>query len=237
MNTEKRKNFVVGGVAAALVAGSAVVLYVALAWAISRQGAPAVTANSVSVQQGVDDVIAQVADNGKTYPYYWAPEHIEEELDLYRQGVLRSLEQQRAELAQLDAGARTWQEQAIREQEGQLDEQLADLREEYEKAYELGTEESVFSAQEAANIGGSILEEKYDISLEDTVLQLDCVEDRQLQKLVWNVTVQPAVLGQESAYAILDAATGECLSSQYFPATELPEEEMKFEASSAAQGC
>ena len=235
MNIEKRRNLIVGCTAAVLVAGGTFALYVALAGAAGEQEKNTVTSNPISAQQNVDDVIAQVADNGKTYSYYWSPEHIEEEIELYRQGVLHSIEKQREELIQMEDDSRISQEQAIREQEEQLDEQMAELRKEYEKAYERGTEESVLSAQEAANIGGSILEEKYDIDLTDVVLQLDCVEDRQLQKLVWNVTAQPAVLGQESAYAVLDAATGESISTQYFPASDLSEEEMKFGVSSAVQ--
>lgn len=234
MNSEKRNNRIVAGIAAVLVTGGALMLYAAFGGAAGEQGKATVTSNPISAHQNVDDVIAQVADNGKTYSYYWAPEHIEEEIELYRQGVLRSIEQQRGELSQMDASARAWQEQAIREQEAGLDEQLADLRQEYEKGYELGAETSVLCAQEIANIGGSVLEEKYGMNLSDIVLQLDCVEDRQLQKLVWNVTVQPASPGQESAYVILDAATGESLSTQYFPASDLPQEERNSASSNAS---
>lgn len=234
MNTEKKKTLAVCGAAAVLVAGGALALYAALAGTVGGQGTPTVTSSPVSAQQVVDELIASVADNGKTYSYYWPAEHIEEQIELSRQSSLRSIEEQRARLPEMDRQMRTYHEQAIQQQEDELEGCLADERKGYEEAYRRGTELSVLSAQEAANMGGSILEERYGLNLSETTLQIECVEDWYFQKLVWLISVEAASLGKESASVVLDAATGECLSAEYFPATGLSEEEMKYGTKDAA---
>lgn len=211
-----------------------------------QESRPVVTSDDLTPPSAAQEAIAQDIGGGKNYEYYWAAEHIEEELEAVRESTEQSVKHWK-EIA--DTGNYYGREVSGDEKEelkNSFDEMLNEiplLQEEKRKMLESELAlDPVVSAQEAANAAGAVFEKIYGIELSQDILTLSCVEintninpGEEVIRSVWNVSREEAADGvlfsTNAVGCTLDATTGEFISVDYTPsndeltemwATELP---------------
>ena len=211
-----------------------------------QESRPVVTSDDLTPPSAAQEAIAQDIGGGKNYEYYWAAEHIEEELEAVRESTEQSVKHWK-EIA--DTGNYYGREVSGDEKEelkNSFDEMLNEiplLQEEKRKLLESELAlDPVVSAQEAANAAGAVFEKIYGIELSQDILTLSCVEintninpGEEVIRSVWNVSREEAADGvlfsTNAVGCTLDATTGEFISVDYTPsndeltemwATELP---------------
>lgn len=196
---------------AALLTGA--LLLTLLPGCAADTSAPVVTEDDLTPSSTVQDVIAGMADNGKTYPYVWYAEDPDLAVSAY--------------LAEAVEAAADEQEQEVAEKAAEQ------LREELAKELQL---DPVVTAQEAANRAGQTFEELYGLDLTGGTIYLRCrvrsseEESRQAmgpepERMLWEVRFGAEGDASHSAdvshtVGRLDATTGEWISLHYTASTE-----------------
>lgn len=212
----KHKQHIKNKATAALLAG--ILALGLLAGCAQHASEPVVTEDDLTPSSTVQEVIARVADNGKTYAYLWPagdPAALEETL---RQSYAEKIKYME-ENGSAEDEIRGYEEQA----EQLIQQALAEAGEEREL-------EPVISPQEAANLAGQTMEELYGMDLAQGTLYLRCYIQTlegdirhtmgpEPGRMYWDILFD---VGEEGSWAtgLLDATTGEWKQLDYIAGGE-----------------
>lgn len=199
--------------------------------------APVVTEDDLTPSSTAQQVIAQVADNGKTYAYVtpdWTGDWDTREAEL-RQRNEQELEalQELLDTGKVDTIGLTVEEAEkqleILRDPSTLESQLAQERAAWQEQQGL---DPVISAQEAANRAGWMFEEAYGIDLSGRQLTLNCFRSTGTNsgmfevsagpgdgRVMWEARVDPDDF-HGNITCVLDATTGEFSSAGYAALSE-----------------
>ncbi len=187
----------------AVAVGSSLMLLGLLAGCGARAQQPVVTSDPLVTKTAAQEAIEQAVSGGKTYAYRWDAE----DLDAAAQRIT-ALEE-KAWAAQLADPA---QAKSVRQS---IEQEVEAMRKLWAREAAL---DPVVSAQEAANLAGTLMEKMYGLDLAGMPLELVLTKSSEPgTPLVWNIVQRQPEESGAGLDLQLDATTGEVMAVSYQP--------------------
>lgn len=145
-----------------------------------QESRPVVTSDDLTPPSAAQEAIAQEAGGGKNYAYYWQAENAEETLQMLREAYEQEVNDAKELIAKGEEAVKAAgypslaeAQQAVEARQARIEQDLADNQKRLEAELAL---DPVVSAQEAANLAGSLFEKLYGFDLSQDTLLLQCFE-------------------------------------------------------------
>ena len=205
----------------------------ALASCAPQESRPVVTSDDLTPPSAAQEAIAQEAGGGKNYAYYWQAENAEETLQMLREAYEQEVNDAKELIAKGEEAVKAAgypslaeAQQAVEARQARIEQDLADNQKRLEAELAL---DPVVSAQEAANLAGSLFEKLYGFDLSQDTLLLQCFESDSdmsyhpagggVMRAIWHVSREEAADGvlfsTNAISCTLDATTGEFIAVDY----------------------
>ncbi|MFQ7003617.1 MAG: hypothetical protein ACLRRT_08055 [Ruthenibacterium lactatiformans] len=198
-----------------------------------QESRPVVTSDDLTPPSAAQEAIAQEAGGGKNYAYYWQAENAEETLQMLREAYEQEVNDAKELIAKGEEAVKAAgypslaeAQQAVEARQARIEQDLADNQKRLEAELAL---DPVVSAQEAANLAGSLFEKLYGFDLSQDTLLLQCFESDSdmsyhpagggVMRAIWHVSREEAADGvlfsTNAISCTLDATTGEFIAVDY----------------------
>lgn len=212
---------------------AAVLTMSALVSCAPQESRPVVTSDDLTPPSAAQEAIAQEAGGGKNYAYYWQAENAEETLQMLREAYEQEVNDAKELIAKGEEAVKAAgypslaeAQQAVEARQARIEQDLADNQKRLEAELAL---DPVVSAQEAANLAGSLFEKLYGFDLSQDTLLLQCFESDSdmsyhpagggVMRAIWHVSREEAADGvlfsTNAISCTLDATTGEFIAVDY----------------------
>lgn len=136
-----------------------------------QESRPVVTSDDLTPPSAAQEAIAQEAGGGKNYAYYWQAENAEETLQMLREAYEQEVNDAKELIAKGEEAVKAAgypslaeAQQAVEARQARIEQDLADNQKRLEAELAL---DPVVSAQEAANLAGSLFEKLYGFDLSE----------------------------------------------------------------------
>lgn len=229
----KKSNKTVRKMRSALAGFAAALTMSALASCAPQESRPVVTSDDLTPPSAAQEAIAQEAGGGKNYAYCWQAENAEETLQMLREAYEQEVNDAKELIAKGEEAVKAAgypslaeAQQAVEARQARIEQDLADNQKRLEAELAL---DPVVSAQEAANLAGSLFEKLYGFDLSQDTLLLQCFESDSdmsyhpagggVMRAIWHVSREEAADGvlfsTNAISCTLDATTGEFIAVDY----------------------